>query len=69
MRNQAIYDLNFNGMHIDTGAWPDSKLQFSPRVGFSWDVFNDKTLKVRGENCSLLSGHAPVSICIPLKFR
>lgn len=59
MRNQAIYDLDFNGMHIDTGAWPDSKLQFSPRVGFTWDVFNDKTLKVRGGS-GFFTGRIPL---------
>lgn len=59
MRNQAIYDQDFNGVHIDTGAWPDSKMQFSPRVGFTWDVFNDKTLKVRGGS-GLFTGRIPL---------
>ena len=59
MRNQAIYDLDFNGMHIDTGAWPDNKLQFSPRLGFTWDVFNDKSLKVRGGS-GFFTGRIPL---------
>lgn len=59
MRNQAIYDQDFNGVHIDTGAWPDSKMQFSPRVGFTWDVFNDKTLKVRGGS-GFFTGRIPL---------
>lgn len=59
MRNQAIYDLDFDGMHIDTGSWPDSKLQFSPRVGFTWDVFNDKTLKIRGGS-GFFTGRIPL---------
>ena len=44
-RNDAIYDLNFGGKHIDTGKWPKSRMQISPRVGFVWDVFKDNSLK------------------------
>ena len=47
-RNNAIYDLDFGGRHIDTGKWADSGFRISPRVGFTWDVLGDKTLKVRG---------------------
>ena len=47
-RNDAIYDLDFGGKHIDTGKWPKSRMQISPRVGFVWDVFKDNSLKVRG---------------------
>ena len=46
--NQALYDLDFGGRHMDVGTWPKSNVQISPRIGFNWDVFNDKTLKVRG---------------------
>lgn len=46
--NQALYDLDFGGRHLDVGSWPKSNIQISPRIGFNWDVFNDKTLKVRG---------------------
>ena len=59
MTNQAIYDLDYNGRHIDTGAWPSSKLTFSPRIGFTWDVFGDKSLKVRGGS-GLFSGRLPL---------
>ena len=40
-RNDAIYELDFDGQHIDTGKWPDSRWQISPRIGFVWDVFKD----------------------------
>ena len=59
MRNNAIYELDFNGRHIDTGAWPKARMQFSPRVGFVWDVFNDKTLKFRG-GTGLFAGRLPL---------
>jgi len=59
MTNQAIYDLDYNGEHIDTGAWPTSKLTVSPRLGFTWDVFGDKSLKVRG-GTGLFSGRLPL---------
>ena len=59
MRNNAIYELDYAGKHIDTGAWPTTKVQASPRVGFSWDVFGDKSLKVRG-GTGLFAGRLPL---------
>lgn len=59
MRNNAIYDLDFGGRRIDTGSWPDSKIQISPRLGFVWDVFSDKSLKVRG-GTGLFAGRLPL---------
>lgn len=58
-RNNAIYALDFGGYHIDTGRWPESNWQFSPRVGFTWDVFGDKSLKVRGGS-GLFLGRFPL---------
>ena len=59
MTNKAIYDLDFNGRHIDTGSWPGSTVSLSPRVGFTWDVFGDKSLKVRGGS-GLFLGRLPL---------
>ena len=59
MRNNAIYDLDYAGKHIDTGAWPTTKVQVSPRVGFSWDVLGNKSLKVRGGS-GLFAGRLPL---------
>ena len=58
--NKAIYDLTWaNGQHLDTGKWPKPNLQLSPRLGFSWDVFGDKSLKVRG-GTGLFTGRLPL---------
>ncbi len=59
MTNKAIYDLDYNGRHIDTGKWPTSSLTVSPRVGFTYDFFGNKTLKLRG-GTGLFSGRLPL---------
>lgn len=59
MRNNAIYELDYGGRHIDTGAWPTTKVQFSPRVGFTWDIFGDNSLKLRG-GTGLFAGRLPL---------
>ena len=58
-RNTAIYDLDFGGKKVDTGKWADAGFRISPRVGFSWDVFGDKRLKVRG-GTGLFMGRIPL---------
>ena len=50
---------NYEQTNIDTGKWPTAKVTFSPRVGFSWDVFGDKSFKVRG-GTGLFSGRLPL---------
>ena len=63
MRNQAIYDLTYivdgEERHIDTGKWPSASLTVSPRVGFTWNVLGDNSLKVRG-GTGLFSGRLPL---------
>ena len=59
MTNKAIYDLDYDGRHIDTGKWPGNSITFSPRIGFTYDVFGDKSLKVRG-GTGLFSGRLPL---------
>lgn len=59
MRNNAIYDLDFNGRHIDTGTWPGSRINWSPRMGFTYDVMKDKSLIVRG-GTGLFTGRLPL---------
>jgi len=62
--NKAVYDLEYpdaqgNIRHIDTGKWPAATPIVSPRIGFTWDVFGDKSFKVRG-GTGLFAGHVPL---------
>lgn len=59
MTNNAVLDLDYFGKHIDTGKWPSSNITFSPRLGFTYDVLGDKSLKVRG-GTGLFSGRLPL---------
>ena len=66
LTNNAILALNYypkaknyQETHIDTGKWPTSSITVSPRIGFTWDVFGDKSLKVRG-GTGLFSGRLPL---------
>jgi hypothetical protein len=57
--NQAILELDYSGRNINTGKWPAANLIISPRVGFAWDAFGDKSLKVRG-GTGLFAGNLPL---------
>ena len=63
MTNQKIYELEYvvdgEKRNIDTGKWPSAAITVSPRVGFSWDVLGDNSLKVRG-GTGLFSGRLPL---------
>ena len=53
------YDKNGKLRYIDTGKWPNSNLIVQPRLGFVWDVYGNKTLKLRG-GTGLFSGRLPL---------
>ena len=62
--NKAVYDLEYpdaegNIRHIDTGKWPNPIPLVSPRLGFTWDVLGNKTLKVRG-GTGIFTGRIPL---------
>ncbi|MBQ7513964.1 MAG: carboxypeptidase regulatory-like domain-containing protein [Prevotella sp.] len=59
MTNNAIYNLDYNGRHIDTGKWPSNNISISPRIGFTYDVFGDKSLKIRGGS-GFFTGRLPL---------
>jgi len=49
----------YNGYRIDTGKWPNTAIQFSPRVGFVYDVLDNHSLKLRG-GTGLFTGRLPL---------
>ncbi|MBP5567539.1 MAG: TonB-dependent receptor [Bacteroidales bacterium] len=58
--NKAIAGYTFrDGLTIDTGKWPNNRVQISPRVGFVYDVKGDNTLKFRG-GTGLFQGRLPL---------
>jgi len=59
MTNNALLAVDYDGRHMDTGKWPNTKVSVSPRVGFNWDVFGDRSLKVRG-GTGLFTGRLPL---------
>ncbi|HEX2968893.1 MAG TPA: TonB-dependent receptor [Bacteroidales bacterium] len=57
--NPALHDVSFaNGETVDLSTWPDAKILWSPRLGFSYDVFGNKSFKVRG-GTGIFTGRIP----------
>jgi hypothetical protein len=57
--NPGVKSYTFNqGESVDLSTWPDTKLLWSPRLGFSWDVLKDRVLKVRG-GTGVFTGRIP----------
>ncbi|MDP3581609.1 MAG: carboxypeptidase regulatory-like domain-containing protein, partial [Ignavibacteria bacterium] len=46
--NMSFMDENGNPRRYSTKRLPGGDVMFSPRVGFNWDVFGDRTTQVRG---------------------
>ena len=64
MTNNAIlgidyYDRNGDVRNIDTGKWPNASITVSPRIGFKWDVTQDRSLALRG-GTGFFSGRLPL---------
>jgi hypothetical protein len=57
--NTFVPNLSFrDGLKVSTDKFPDFTLLFSPRVGFNWDVNEQKKTQVRG-GLGLFSGRVP----------
>ncbi len=46
--NLTFRDAEGNAVQYETGKLPDANPLFSPRLGFNWDVKNDRSTQVRG---------------------
>jgi hypothetical protein len=51
-------DEKGNPVKVDATKWPKSKIMWSPRIGFNWDVKGDKTMQLRGGS-GIFSGRIP----------
>ncbi|MBP5645897.1 MAG: TonB-dependent receptor [Bacteroidaceae bacterium] len=51
---------------IDTGRWPETRVQWSPRVGFNWDVTGTGDAVIRG-GAGVFKGRIPLVFftCVP----
>ena len=59
LTNNAILALDFGGRNINTGEWPTAKVQLSPRLGFTYDVLGDQSMKLRG-GTGIFAGRLPL---------
>ncbi|WP_025146137.1 TonB-dependent receptor domain-containing protein [Pedobacter jeongneungensis] len=53
-----VAGLNFAGQKVDTGVLPENRISYSPRFGFNWNVFGDRSFQVRG-GTGIFTGRIP----------
>ena len=58
IRTKTFRDLGGNPITFDVGNWPKSKMMWSPRVGFNWDIFGTRDLVIRGGS-GIFTGRLP----------
>lgn len=56
--NDAFNSVYTPAFGVATGVIPKTRLMWSPRIGFNWDVFGDKNTQVRGGS-GLFTGRVP----------
>lgn len=59
LTNPLLAALSFqDGERINTGVFPDGRVMFSPRIGFNWDLYGDRSLQIRG-GTGIFTGKIP----------
>lgn len=53
-----VAGLSFAGQKVDTGVLPENRISYSPRFGFNWNVFGDRSFQVRG-GTGIFTGRIP----------
>jgi hypothetical protein len=54
-----VASLTFaNGLSLNTGNLPKKQLMWSPRVGFNYDIYGDRSLQIRG-GTGIFTGKVP----------
>ncbi len=57
--NPLVANLNFeNVVRINTGELPKPAVNWSPRIGFNWDVNGDRSFQIRG-GTGIFTGRVP----------
>ncbi|MCC6257217.1 MAG: TonB-dependent receptor [Chitinophagaceae bacterium] len=54
----SFKDENGNEEHFDVSEFPKARFLVSPRVGFTWDPYNDKSVIIRG-GTGIFTGRIP----------
>ena len=59
LTHPLVESLTFeNGERINTGNLPGKRLMWSPRIGFNWDLYGDRSLQIRG-GTGIFTGKIP----------
>ena len=59
VNNPVVSTYSFrNGEKVDLSSWPKAQVLWSPRIGFNWDVYGNKSLTVRG-GTGVFTGRIP----------